>query len=372
MKTKIISNSRGLLIMQVALGLILFESAPEALGAGLSKTKTPAKAGRVAAASAVNTILNGKGAPSSSLGNNGDFYLDTKALTIYGPKIGGKWPTGVSLKGSNGADGKLVEKSTTPSNGATGPQGERGLTGAKGDKGEKGETGATGLAGPIGLTGKAGADGAPGASGLPGKTGADGAAGAAGVAGPAGSSGAAGATGPAGATGATGATGPAGPAGPTGPAGPAGPTGSTGATGATGPAGTSHISGGAITFSGSISGSAGSSAVSTAFGNFSAGSSYEVDIYIYGTSPFGSAHNLSLSFTSSAGLPITFSNFQTVSGLSYRTGVNRVESGVIGRVLINSTNASSLFATVYCGDATTGDTLTLSGFFLAQQVGSVS
>ncbi len=366
MKTKIKSNSHGLLIVQVAMGLILFESSPEALGAGLSKTKSPPKAGRVAAASAVNTILNGKGAPSSSLGNNGDFYLDTKALTIYGPKLAGKWPTGVSLKGSNGVDGKLVEKSTTPSSGATGPQGERGLTGAKGDKGERGETGATGPAGPIGLTGKTGADGAAGATGLPGKAGADGAAGVSGAAGPAGASGAAGATGPAGATGATG------PQGPAGPTGPQGPTGATGSTGATGPAGSSHVSGGAITFSGSISGSAGSSAVSTIFGNFSAGSAYEVDIYIYGTSPFGSAHNLSLSITSSAGLPITFSNFQTVSGLSYRTGVNRVESGVIGRVLINSTNASSLFATVYCGDTTTGDSLTLSGFFLAQQVGSVS
>ncbi|MEI6867789.1 MAG: hypothetical protein WCK62_04740, partial [Actinomycetes bacterium] len=211
MKTKIKSNSHGLLIVQVAMGLILFESSPEALGAGLSKTKSPPKAGRVAAASAVNTILNGKGAPSSSLGNNGDFYLDTKALTIYGPKLAGKWPTGVSLKGSNGVDGKLVEKSTTPSSGATGPQGERGLTGAKGDKGERGETGATGPAGPIGLTGKTGADGAAGASGLPGKAGADGAAGVSGAAGPAGASGAAGATGPAGATGATGPQGPAGP-----------------------------------------------------------------------------------------------------------------------------------------------------------------
>ena len=34
----------------------------------------------------VNTILSGKGAPKSSLGINGDLYIDTRSLLIYGPK----------------------------------------------------------------------------------------------------------------------------------------------------------------------------------------------------------------------------------------------------------------------------------------------
>jgi hypothetical protein len=44
-----------------------------------------------------STVLSGTGAPSDTIGNNGDFYLDTNTWTIYGPKANGAWPTGVSL-----------------------------------------------------------------------------------------------------------------------------------------------------------------------------------------------------------------------------------------------------------------------------------
>jgi hypothetical protein len=44
-----------------------------------------------------STILSGTGAPSNTVGNNGDFYLDTNTWTIYGPKVNGTWPAGVSL-----------------------------------------------------------------------------------------------------------------------------------------------------------------------------------------------------------------------------------------------------------------------------------
>ena len=66
-----------------------------------------------------NTILNGTGAPASSLGNNGDFYIDTAADVLYGPKAGGTWPsTGVSLVGPQGPAGP------------TGPQGPAGSAGS--------------------------------------------------------------------------------------------------------------------------------------------------------------------------------------------------------------------------------------------------
>lgn len=42
------------------------------------------------------TWLNGSGAPSNSLGVDGDFYIDTTNHVIYGPKAT-TWPTGVSL-----------------------------------------------------------------------------------------------------------------------------------------------------------------------------------------------------------------------------------------------------------------------------------
>lgn len=39
-----------------------------------------------------NTIWNGSGAPSVGIGINGDFYIDTAAHCLYGPKAGGVWP----------------------------------------------------------------------------------------------------------------------------------------------------------------------------------------------------------------------------------------------------------------------------------------
>lgn len=49
-----------------------------------------------------NTVLNGSGAPGAGLGVNGDFYIDTTADTIYGPKTAGDWGTPVSLGGGGG------------------------------------------------------------------------------------------------------------------------------------------------------------------------------------------------------------------------------------------------------------------------------
>ena len=142
----------------------------------------------------INTILNGKGAPKSSLGIDGDFYIDVRSLLIYGPKRKGKWPTPQNLQGptgasgsdgKNGADGKSA--STSNINSITGQQGPQGAVGPQGEKGDKGDPGSPGAPGPAGL---------PGTSG---------------PAGPAGANGSYGAQGPAGPAGATGATGPAGP-----------------------------------------------------------------------------------------------------------------------------------------------------------------
>jgi hypothetical protein len=45
-------------------------------------------------------VLSGTGAPAVSAGHDGDFYLDTIAGVLYGPKAGGTWPaTGMSLTG---------------------------------------------------------------------------------------------------------------------------------------------------------------------------------------------------------------------------------------------------------------------------------
>lgn len=163
-----------------------------------------------------NTILSGPGNPfDQSLGQVGDFYLNTTTSTLFGPKTANApyWPTtGTSLVGS----------------GAEGPQGPQGVAGATGPAGPTGAAGPAGPTGPIGATGPAGDVGATGATGPAGPAGATGPTGATGPIGPIGATGSAG---PAGAVGSTGATGAAGPAGPTGPIGPTGATGPAGAVG---------------------------------------------------------------------------------------------------------------------------------------------
>ena len=120
------------------------------------------KAGRVVTPG-INTLLSGKGAPKSTLGIDGDFYIDTKAMNIYGPKVKGKWPAGVSLKGTAGTNG---------TNGTNGSTGATGATGAKGTA-TNGVDGATGPTDASGSSGS-GSAGSPGATGATGATGAQG------------------------------------------------------------------------------------------------------------------------------------------------------------------------------------------------------
>ena len=50
-------------------------------------------------------FLSGAGAPSGGTGANGDAYFDTTGKTLYGPKTGGAWGSGTSLVGAPGDDG---------------------------------------------------------------------------------------------------------------------------------------------------------------------------------------------------------------------------------------------------------------------------
>lgn len=58
------------------------------------------------------TVLNGSGAPSAATGVNGDFYIDTLAKTIYGPKASGAWGSSTSLVGPQGPAGSASNFST--------------------------------------------------------------------------------------------------------------------------------------------------------------------------------------------------------------------------------------------------------------------
>ena len=65
-----------------------------------------------------SAILSGSGAPTATLGKTGDFYIDKTAVSLYGPKTDSGWGSSTSLKGADGQDGtagsKILSGSTTP------------------------------------------------------------------------------------------------------------------------------------------------------------------------------------------------------------------------------------------------------------------
>ena len=114
-----------------------------------NKSLKPQAAGRTAT-SLSNTILNGVLAPKSTQGIDGDFFIDTKALNIYGPKTNGRWPTAISLRGTQGVAGTT---GTSGSNGTDGrnAQSASAVVGAQGAQGAQAAPGQ--LPGSIGPQG---------------------------------------------------------------------------------------------------------------------------------------------------------------------------------------------------------------------------
>ena len=147
------------------------------------------------------SILHGTTLPvANTTGTDGDFYIDTLGLKIYGPRTGGVWGTGTSIVGPVGPSGRSVISGTTiPVDRVTGEDGffyidtvakklygprtsglwgvgisligPAGLNGSNGAAGATGTAGTAGAIGPKGETGTAGAAGADGAIGPKGETG---------------------------------------------------------------------------------------------------------------------------------------------------------------------------------------------------------
>ena len=311
-------GTRALALITISLTTISF--IPDASAAGRSAT------------AAVNTILNGKGAPKSSTGINGDFYIDTRSLLLYGPKAKGKWPTPQSIQGPtgpsgsdgrNGADGKSA--STANINSISGPQGPQGVPGEKGEKGEPGLPGSNGAPGPAGPSGPSG---------------------------PPGGSGATGAQGPAGPTGATGAQGP------------------TGAKGETGTAGSSEVTVIDIPNWTLSSSTQYSYANSTALGDLRANNSYQFFIHINGASIFNSLI-LGLDILS-PGATLTFSYSRNdFRYATYSTTVTTYGFDVVGTIKTSAVD-TSLQVRIIDGFGDSGSNpLTLSGKAYITLVGAI-
>ena len=135
-----------------------------------------------------NTILSGSTAPTATIGNVGDYYIDLTSVNLYGPKTAEGWGNPVSLRGlqgQNGTDGQNGQdapiphigddgywyigntKTTVKAQGNNGADGQNGVTptisedgywivnGQKTNvkaKGEKGNDGQNGTNGQNGIT----------------------------------------------------------------------------------------------------------------------------------------------------------------------------------------------------------------------------
>ena len=93
---------------------------------------------------------SGTTGPLSGFGNSGDFFLDTNAGRLYGPKDSGVWGGGVLLTaGQQGATGATGAAGSNGSNGSTGATGSTGVTGSTGPSGARGATLLAGSGAPL-------------------------------------------------------------------------------------------------------------------------------------------------------------------------------------------------------------------------------
>jgi len=353
-------GSKSLIAITIAATLALI---PSAIAAPKSTSKA---AGRITTP-VVNTILNGVGIPAKTIGINGDFYIDTKNLNLYGPKTKGAWKAGTSLKQTD-------TKSITTVNGEVGATGDKG---PQGDKGDKGATGNNGVAGAVGLSGATGAkgnDGATGASGFSGATGSIGATGAVGATGAKGDTGLTGATGAAGAKGDTGLTGLTGLKGDTGTAGATGTTGAAGAKGDTGTAGADGVSNSYYVNTGTwilTSGVSMGASDSDPFGSLPAGT-YTFQILVDGTfsSVFTSAAAFGMQLLASNGTPDYRVFASDTTAYVNGAGSRHIQFLIIGTLVCTGTSTLRLHAVDQNGS--TGSTLlNFSGRALINKVGSI-
>ena len=272
--------------------------------------------------SIANTVLSGTSVPTKSLGINGDFYIDTKSMNMYGPKKNNSWPLPISMRGPSGPAGP---SGVDGKNGTSATSGA-GATGAVGPQGPAGPQGATGPAGPQGATGPAGASGSGSGS--------------------------------------------------TGPAGPAGATGATGATGAQGPKGdtgtAASIQSVNLTQWTMSTATPGGGSESSGFGTLLAGKKYFFSIVISGkmltsVSSFRTVPELKCS-DNSASLNYDFSYGFAPSSDSTED-YNRVSFFITGTVSIVNNSSFSVLVKDVLGS---GRSVTLNGKAFIHEVGSIN
>jgi hypothetical protein len=81
------------------------KGATGATGAAGATGATGATGAAGAAGTAGSQIYSGIGVPATSVGNDGDYYMDVTGYLFYGPKAGGAWSAPINLKGPKGDPG---------------------------------------------------------------------------------------------------------------------------------------------------------------------------------------------------------------------------------------------------------------------------
>ena len=89
------------------------------------------------------SMLTGNGVPASSLGKDGDSYIDLSTWNFY-VKEDGSWVQHGNIKGADGANGTNGTNGTNGQDGQTGPQGPQGEQGPQGPAGQDGTNGTNG------------------------------------------------------------------------------------------------------------------------------------------------------------------------------------------------------------------------------------
>ena len=331
------------------------------LPSAIAGDKASNKAAGPSPTTVVNTILSGAGVPSKTLGINGDFYIDTKNLNLYGPKTKGVWKITTSLKSR---EVPVVANVI----GESGAMGQTGAKGATGDKGATGATGPQGVPGIQGLTGLIGTTGVAGAVGLAGATGTPGVAGAKGDAG---------ATGAKGDPGVAGAKGDAGAPGAKGDAGAKGETGTTGGKGDTGGAGAQGVAGISVAKfvtvpSATLAITTGGNATSQTFFTAEEGGNYTFEVIVVGVMNYSDSFNLNAeivvgnsAITNQYAIASSANSFANkISGRQYGfTVIGAVAEVSVGAVFaLRITNEFSVSG---------GTPITFTGRALVNKVGSI-
>ena len=361
--------SRSLVAIIVAFSLAMLPSAT-------AVEKKSTKAAGPSKSTVVNTILSGAGAPSKTLGINGDFYIDTKNLNLYGPKTKGVWKVTTSLR----ANEVPVVANVIGESGAmgpTGPKGDKGATGEKGATGDKGATGATGPQGAQGLTGAKGDTGATGSIGATGAVGATGPAGAKGDTGAVGAQGAQGIQGVKGDTGETGATGPTGAQGSQGAQGlqgvqgVKGDTGATGATGAQGDAGISYTKWATVPAA-TLSITGANNSTSHVFFSAPTSGNYTFEVVVTGIANFNDSFNLNAEIVI-GNAPISYQYAIASNADSFANGISGRQYGftVIGAAA--NVSSGAIFALRVTNEfaVSGGTSISFSGRALVNKVGTI-